>query len=97
MLYDAAHTCTFIIAKGTDYTVSEVSPEDIGLICYGSESDAESIVLKKALTKLEKAEDRVDLMYKSKADTDEALAVLLRTLRNNNYNIARLSELKAAE
>lgn len=97
LLYDAARTCSFIMATSSDYIFSDVTPDELGLIYYCGSSDADDLVTDIALKTLRNAEQRVDFIFKSSEETADNLAALLRTLRNENYNIARLSELRAAE
>jgi len=97
LLYDAAQTCTFIIAESTDYIASERSADELGLILYTSETNAETLNIEQAKKGLENAKSRIDIMLKTDYETIDSLPVLLRLLRNDNYNIARLNEQKAAE
>jgi len=97
LLYDAARTCSFIIATSSNYVIFDEASEQLGLIYYCSSSDAVDLKLDSALRTLKKAEERVDFIFNSSEKTADDLASLLRTLRSENYNIARLSELRAAE
>ena len=97
LLYDAAQTCTFIIAESMDFSVSDLSAAELGLIRYAGEKDVKTLNIDKARKELESAVERVDFMFRTDYDTVDSLPVLLRHLRNDNYNIARLNEQKAAE
>ena len=97
LLYDAAHTCTFLVADSAEYSIPQETCEELGLIYYSSEANTKTLFLKEILTKLGQAEDRIDLMFISNTATADAIPLLLQTLRNDDYNIVRLSELKAAQ
>ncbi len=95
LLFDAAQTCTFIIAESADDAATEQTAEDLGLIAYCSADDAKPLVFETELSRLRKADNRIDFMFTTDEQTLEDLPALLRILRNENYNISRLSEQKA--
>lgn len=97
LLYDAAQTCTFIIAESTDFIASDISAAELGLILYDSEANAETLNIDQTRKELENAKSRIDFMLKTDYETVDSLPILLRLLRNDNYNIARLNEQKAAD
>lgn len=90
LLFDAARTTTFI-------TASDHFASDSGLINYCSPSDAEDLQLPSCLSRLSSAEDRVDFIFSGGSDSADTLASLLRSMKNDNYNIVRLSEAAAAK
>lgn len=90
LLFDAARTTTFI-------TAAESPDEESGLINYCSPANAEELRLPDCIKTISSADERVDFIFTSSSNTAESLPALLRSLRNDNYNIARLSEVSAAK
>ena len=97
LLFDAAHTSAFMVARELTFNTGEEAEAESGLIIYCAPSDAASLELSACLRALEKAEERMDLIFITAEQTADDLPTLLRTMRSENYNIARLTEVRAAE
>ena len=92
LLFDAAHTAAFITTA--DY--GEAAAE-LGLVPYCAASQAQPLSLSACLKALDTATEREDLIFTTDEQTADDLPSLLRTLRNENYTISRLTETRAAE